>query len=82
MDIVADMKQIIKNKQMDKTISFKAINGMTVSTQVNKVTGFGQLLQDGSYLTVNTSKGSFPVHPADRRRVWNSFMPFEEGGQA
>lgn len=68
---------------MNKQISFKAINGMTVSTQVRKVTGFGTKMQDKNYLTVEIKGGhSFPVHPDHRRKVWGAFMPTEEGGQA
>lgn len=67
---------------MEKTINFKTPNGMTVNTQVRKVTGFGTKLNDGTYLTVEIRGGSsFPVHPEDRRKVWNSFLPFEEGGK-
>ena len=66
---------------MENRINFKAINGMTVDAPVRKVTGFGTDMSDGTYLTVEVAGGSFPVHPEDRRRVWNSFMPEEEGGE-
>lgn len=68
---------------MENVINFKATNGMTVEAPVRKVTGFGTKMEDGTYLTVEVVGGSsFPVHPDDRKKVWNSFMPFEEGGQA
>lgn len=67
---------------MDKTLKFKAVNGMTVETSINNVAGFGTLLNDGTYLSVDTVAGHrFPVHPTERKRVWNTFMPAEEGGK-
>ena len=74
------MKFNQKIKQMKKRIIFKAINGMTIEAEVTHVTGFGTNMADGTYLTVETVGGSFPVHPDDRRKVWGAFMPEQEGG--
>jgi hypothetical protein len=73
----------IKTNTMEKSLKFKAVNGMTVKAAASHVTGIGVRLDDGTYLTVEVVGGlSFPVHPSERKSVWGKFVPAEEGGAA